>query len=481
MARFIEGAERDQVMLLPECLDDYVGESNPVRVVDAFVDLLDLAALGFKTKPEATGRPGYHPSMMVRLYIYGYLNQVQSSRRLERECGRNVELLWLTGRLQPDFKTIADFRKQNGPAIRKVCQQFVLFCRDIDLLDAGVVAIDGSRFKASNAKAKNFTREKLKRKLGEIDAAIARYMAEMDRADAAEAESGEPLPRARLQRLVRKLTHLIGQAERFRAVDAHMQASGATQVSLSDPDARSMATTARMPRVVGYNVQSVVDAKNHLIVAHEVTMHGHDHDALSAMAVAAREVMTADKIEAVADKGYYKSEEILACEKAGIAVIVPKPQTSSAGARGRFDRADFAYLAEDDVYRCPAGQPLTYRFTGQEGGKALRVYWFGGCADCTLKDKCTPGPQRRIRRWEHEAVLDRVQKRLDDDPSILALRSMTVEHPFGTIKAWMGATHFQMRRLPNVATEMALHVLAYNMKRVMKIIGMPALLKALAT
>jgi hypothetical protein len=306
-------------------------------------------------------------------------------------------------------------------------------------------------------------------------------MAEMDRADAAEAESGEPLPRARLQRLVRKLTHLIGQAERFRAVDAHMQASGATQVSLSDPDARSMATTARMPRVVGYNVQSVVDAKNHLIVAHEVTMHGHDHDALSAMAVAAREVMTADKIEAVADKGYYKSEEILACEKAGIAVIVPKPQTSSAGARGRFDRADFAYLAEDDVYRCPAGQRLTYRFTGQEGGKALRVYWFGGCADCALNDKCTPGPQRRIRRWEHEAVLDRVQKRLDDGPSILALRSMTVEHPFGTIKAWMGATHFQMRRLPNVATEMALHVLAYNMKRVMKIIGMPALLKALAT
>ncbi len=481
MAGFIEGADRQQVMLLPECLDDYVGESEPVRVVDAFVDLLDLAALGFKSKPEATGRPGYHPGTMLRLYIYGYLNRIQSSRRLERECGRNLELVWLTGRLQPDFKTIADFRKDNGPAIRQVCRRFVLFCREMSLLDARVVAIDGSRFKASNAKAKNFTREKVKRKLGEIDAAIARYMAELDRADAAEAESGEPLPRARLERLLRKLTHLVGQADRFRAVDARMKASGETQVSLSDPDARSMATTARMPRVVGYNVQSVVDAENHLIVAHEVTMHGHDRDALSAMAVAARDVMSADEIEAVADKGYYKSEEILACDKAGIAVTIPKSPTSNAGARGRFAKADFEYLAADDVYRCPAGERLTYRFAAQEDGKTMRVYWCGSCADCALKAQCTTGKERRVRRWEHEDVLDRVQSRLDADPSKLALRSMTVEHPFGTIKSWMGATHFQMRRLTNVATEMALHVLAYNIKRVTQILGTPALLRAMAT
>ena len=447
MSGFIKGLDRQQVMLLPECLDDYVDETNPVRAVDAFVELLDLAALGFKTMSEATGRPGYHPGVMLRLYIYGYLNRIQSSRRLERECGRNLELVWLTGRLQPDFKTIADFRKDNGPAIRKVCQQFVLFCREMSLLDAKTVAIDGSRFKASNAKAKNFTREKLTRKLGEIDAAIARYMAELDRADAAEAQSGEPLPRARLERLMRKLTHLVGQAERFRAVEERMKESGETQISLSDPDARSMATTARMPRVVGYNVQSVVDAEHHLIVAHEVTMHGHDRDALSTMAVAARDVMTADEIEAVADKGYYKSEEILASEKAGISVTIPRSPTSNAGARGRFDKADFAYLADDDVYRCPAGERLTYRFATKEDGKVMRVYWFGGCAGCALKDKCTTGKQRRIRRWEHEDVLDRVQQRLEADPSKLALRSMTVEHPFGTIKSWMGATHFQMRRL----------------------------------
>jgi transposase len=481
MSGFIEGASRDQAMLLPECLDDYVDESNPVRIVDAFVELLDLAALGFKTIPEATGRPGYHPGMMLRLYIYGYLNRIQSSRRLERECGRNLELVWLTGRLQPDFKTIADFRKDNGPAIRKVCQQFVLFCREMSLLDAKLVAIDGSRFKASNAKAKNFTREKLTRKLGEIDAAIARYMAELDRADAAEAESGEPLPRARLERLMRKLTHLVGQAERFRAVEERMKESGETQISLSDPDARSMATTARMPRVVGYNVQSVVDAEHHLIVAHEVTMHGHDRDALSTMAVAARDVMTADEIEAVADKGYYKSEEILASEEAGISVTIPRSPTSNAGARGRFDKADFAYLAAGDVYRCPAGERLTYRFATKDDGKVMRVYWFGGCGGCALKDKCTTGKERRIRRWEHEDVLDRVQQRLEADPSKLALRSMTVEHPFGTIKSWMGATHFQMRRLKNVRTEMALHVLAYNMKRVIQILGIPTLLTAMAT
>jgi len=476
MAGFVEGADRQQVMLLPECLDDYVDEENPVRVIDVFVEMLDLAALGFSAVPEATGRPGYHPGLMLRIYLYGYLNQVQSSRRLERECGRNFELIWLTGRLRPDFKTIADFRKDNGPAIRKVCQQFVALCRDIRLLDSSVVAIDGSRFKAVNAKARNFTREKLRRKLGEIDAAIQRYLTELDRADAVLATTGSALPEARIERATRKLAHLRKEADRLKAVEKRVDATGESQVSLSDPDARSMATTARMPRVVGYNVQSVVEAEHHLIVAHEVTMHGYDRDALSTMALAAGDAMAADRIEAIADKGYYKGEEILACEEAGVSVIVPKPMTSNAGAHGRFDKADFAYDSARDVYVCPAGEALTYRFTSQEDGKTIRSYWTGACAGCVIRDKCTTGKERRIRRWEHEDVLDRVQKRLDDDPTKLALRSMTVEHPFGTIKSWMGATHFRMKRLKNVATEMALHVLAYNMTRVMKIIGIPALI-----
>jgi transposase len=278
MARFIEGADRSQVLLLPDCLDDYVGDDSPVRAVDAFVDMLDLGALGFSVEPEATGRPGYHPGTMLRIYIYGYLNQIQSSRRLERECGRNLELIWLAGRLKPDFKTIADFRRDNGPAIRKACGEFVALCRGLSLLDSDLVAVDGSRFKAVNAKAMSFTREKLRRKLSEIEAAIETYLAEVERADEALDATGWTVPTERLNRTVRKLAHLKKEAERLRSVERRMDATGETQVSLSDPDARAMATTARMPRVVGYNVQTAVEAKHHLIVAHEVTNHGYDRE-----------------------------------------------------------------------------------------------------------------------------------------------------------------------------------------------------------
>ncbi|MEM8636996.1 MAG: IS1182 family transposase [Pseudomonadota bacterium] len=479
MGQFIEGVDRYQAMLLPEHLDDYVDQDAAVRAIDAFVDMLDLAGLGFQSSSAATGRPGYHPGLMLRIYLYGYLNQIQSSRRLERECGRNLELIWLTGRLKPDFKTIADFRKDNGPAIRKVCQQFVALCRDINLLDSKLVAIDGSRFKAMNAKAKNYTRGKLRQKLSEIDAAIERYFGELDRADEVFEQTGGVMPEARMERALRKVEHLRREAARYRSIEKRMDETGETQVSLSDPDARSMATTPRMPRVVGYNVQTAVDAENHLIVAHEVTMQGYDRDALSMMAIAARDAMGNDQLEAVADKGYFKSEEILACEQAGISVVVPKPQTSNARARGHFDKADFAYDAETDTYICPAQERLTYRFTGPQDGKAIRVYWANDCGSCIIKDKCTRSKERRIRRWEHEDVLERAQERLDKDPTQLAVRSMTVEHPYGTIKSWMGATHFKMRRLKNVATEMALHVLAYNMTRVMNLIGIPALIAAM--
>lgn len=375
MKRFIEGQDRNQSTLLPDCIDDYVDDENPVRAIDAFIDMLDLAALGFDIEPEATGRPGYHPATMLKLYLYGYLNQVQSSRRLERECGRNLELIWLTGRLKPDFKTIADFRRDNGPAIRRVCRQFVALCRDIDLLDASVVAIDGSKFKAVNAKARSYTREKLKRRLGEIDEAINRYMAELDRADEVLAKTGMHPVESRLSRVVKKLGHYRKEARTLRAVEQRMDATGETQVSLTDPDCRAMATTSRQPRVVGYNVQSVVETKHHLIVAHEVTNLGYDRDALSMMARAAKDVMASETIEAVADKGYYSGEEIVAAERAGVAVTVSKPNTSNAAAAGRFDKADFAYVAADDVYIYPAGERLTYRMTSEHDGKMVRMYW----------------------------------------------------------------------------------------------------------
>lgn len=480
MKRFIEGADRNQATLFPERLDDYVGEDNPVRAIDAFVDALDLSALGFDVVPEATGRPGYHPATMLKIYVYGYLNQVQSSRRLERECGRNVELIWLTGSLKPDFKTVSDFRKDNGPAIRNVCRQFVALCRDISLLDVDSVAIDGSKFKAVNAKAKNFTREKLRKRFKEIDERIQRYLSELDRADEVHSATGMPVREAEVQRVIDKIAWLKKEADKLAEIQAEMDRTGADQISETDPDARSMAITSRHPRVVGYNVQSAVETEHHLIVAHEVTNVGSDRNALSDMANQARDALGVEKLDAVADKGYYKGEEIVDCEDDDITVTLPKPKTSNAKADGRFDRSAFIYDAEKNIYICPAGQHLTYRMTRKEGGKVLHRYWTTACENCPVKHHCTPGKERRISRWERQDVLERVQQRLEDNPDKMATRRETVEHPFGTIKAWMGATHFKMRTLKHVATEMALHVLAYNMMRVIAIIGVPELVRAIA-
>ena len=288
-----------QTTLLPDCIDDYVDEDNSERAVDAFVKMLDLAELDFAIEPDATGRPGYHPATMLKLYVYGYLNQVQSSRRLERECGRNLELIWLMGRLKPDFKAIADFRRDNGPAIRKVCRQFVALCRDIDLLDVSLVAIDGSKFKAVNAKARSYTRGKLRRRLGEIDAAIERYMGELDRADEVLEKTG--MHPARMSRVIKKLAHYRKEARTMCAIEERMDATGETQVSLTDPDCRAMASTSKQPRVVGYDLQSAVETKHHLIVAHEVTNLCYDRDALSMMAHEARDAMASDTIEAIAE------------------------------------------------------------------------------------------------------------------------------------------------------------------------------------
>ena len=415
----------------------------------------------------------------MSVYVYGYLNQVQSSRRLERECSRNVELIWLTGSLKPDFKTIADFRKDNGPAIRNVCRQFVALCRDINLLNNDSVAIDGSKFKAVNAKAKNFTREKLRKRFKEIDERIQRYLSELDRADDVHSATGMPISDAQIKRVVDKVAWLKKEADKLAEVQAEMNRTGVNQISETDPDARSMAITSRHPRVVGYNVQSAVETEHHLIVAHEVTNIGTDRNALSDMSNQARDALGVEKLDAVADKGYYKGEEIVACEDDDITVTLPKVTTSNAKARGRFDRSAFIYDAEQDLYVCPAGQHLTPRMTRQEDGKVLRRYWTTACVTCPVKHHCTPSKERRISRWEREDVLDRVQQRLEDNPDKMSLRRQTVEHPFGTIKAWMGATHFKMRTLKHVATEMALHVLAYNMMRVISIVGVPELVKAI--
>jgi transposase len=346
MAGFVEGVDRGQSTLFPALLDEYVAEDNPVRAVDVFVDGLDLDKLGFVgVQPLDTGRPGYHPGMMLKLYIYGYLNRVPSSRRLERECQRNIEMIWLTGQLAPDFKTIADFRKDNGKAIREVCREFVALCRKLDLLSAASVAIDGSKFKAVNARDKNFTEAKMKRRLERIDESIARYLSQLETAD----RHGDAVPEAKVERLKSKIEKLKEEIVRLNAINAEMMKSEDKQVSLTDPDARSMATSGKDTGIVGYNVQIAVDTQHHLIVAHEVTNVGTDRHQLANMAEQARDEMAVETLDAVADRGYYDSEEIRACEESGITVTLPKPMTSGAKAAGRFGKQDFVYVAADDV------------------------------------------------------------------------------------------------------------------------------------
>src|ERR1700676_4560023 len=337
MTRFVVGDDRSQSTLFPERLDDYLDEDNPVRAVDVFVDELDLAGLGFGgVEPEATGRPAYHPATMLKIYVYGYLNRIQSSRRLERECQRNVELVWLTGRLVPDFKTIADFRKGNGEASSKVCRAFVLLCRRLDLLSAASVAIDGSKFKAVNARDRNFTEAKMKRRLERIEESIARYIAQLETAD----RRGDSVPEAKVAHFKDKIMKLNEEIARLGAIKAEMMKSKDKQISLTDPDARSMATSGKDTGIVGYNVQTAVDTKNHLIVAHEVTNVGTDRHQLLNMAEQARTEMGVETLDAVADRGYYEGEEIKACEESGITVTLPKPQTSGSKAAGRFGKQD---------------------------------------------------------------------------------------------------------------------------------------------
>jgi transposase len=477
MHRFIEGEDRMQQALLPHCLEDYVSEENPVRVIEVFIDELDLASLGFSGMvPAATGRPAYHPSTLLKIYLYGYLNRIQSSRRLERETQRNIELMWLTGRLAPDFKTIADFRKDNGMAIRAVCAQFVGLCRRLKLFTHAVVAIDGSKFKAVNNRDKNYTVAKVIGRMEQIEASIARYLRALDRADREEGDIAE----AKSVRLKEKIAGLRQQMQALKAMEQRVQDAPDQQVSLTDPDARSMATSGKGTATVGYNVQIAVDAEHHLIVAHEVINQGYDRHQLVPMALKAQQAVGSDQIIAVADRGYFSGDQVLSCEGTGIAPVVPKTLTSSGAKRGFFTRQDFIYNTEHDYYTCPAGAKLTKCKRRADHTEDFDFYrHLSACFTCSLKSRCTPTKLRRVKRWVNEDVLDRMQDRLDRMPEAMGVRRQTVEHPFGTLKAWMGATHFLTRTLDKVRTEMSLHVLAYNLKRMIAIFGTGPLMAAI--
>jgi transposase len=472
----LRGVDRGQSVLFPERLDDWIGEDSLVRVVDFFVEEQDLQRLGFaRSAPARTGRPGYHPAVLLKLFIYGYLNRIPSSRRLEREAGRNVEVMGLTGKLVPDHKTIADFRRDNGAGIRKVCAQFVELCRRIGVLKGAVVAVDGSKFKAVNNRDRNFTKGKIASRLAHLEAEVERYLEEADRIDRQEAGAARAERAAHLSGRFHRVRHEI---ERLMALDKALVDAPDGQISLTDPDARAMATRAQHSGHVGYNVQSVVDAETHLIVTHEVTNQGHDRDLLTKMATQAKAVLQREDMHILADKGYFSAQEILACHEAGITATVPRSDTSGARAKGHFVKSDFAYEHDADIYRCPAGQALTHRTTTEQQGLQMRRYWTNACKDCDLKSRCTTGQERRVSRWEHEHLVEASNARRRSPSAPMRVRRSTVEHPFGTIKSWTGPCHFLTRRLSDVRTEMALNVLAHNIKRMIALVGIKGLMAA---
>ena len=473
---YVEGESREQRVLFPEVLDDYISEENVVRFIDAFVDGLEMEELGFeRSAPKETGRPAYDPRDLLKLYIYGYLNRIRTGRILERECQRNMELMWLMRKLRPDFKTIADFRKDNRAAFKGVFRQFVLVCKQMGLLGGELVAVDGSKFKAVNSGQKNFSQRKLEKRLKEINKKVERYLDAMERADKQEKHD-----EITAEELKEKIDRLKQRKGRYEELLKELKASGHKQVSLTDADSRAMAMTPQGE--VSYNVQTAVDSKYHLIVEQDVTNDGLDNHQLLLMAQSAKQMLDQTDLHVVADMGYYNHEELKQCEETGITPYVSKPIVSKNTARGLFGKEKFVYEADGDCYRCPAGERLTFRFQSRERkDKKFRYYWTTACWGCPIKPQCTTNKKfRRLKRWEHEAVLERIEQRVGANPHIMKLRQQIVEHPFGTIKFWNDQRHFLMKGLEKVKGEFGLSTLAYDIKRAINVVGVRALVTALA-
>jgi len=462
----ITGLERSQLLLLPESLDDYVGAENPVRFIEAFVDGLDLAELGFaRVESKDTGRPGYAPADLLKLYMYGYLNRVRSSRRLEAETHRNVEVIWLLRHLKPDFKTIADFRRDNRNAFRPVFRQFVLLCKQLDLFGRELLAVDGTRIKAVNNKDRNFTYASLRQFIKLADQKLDDYLQRLDQSDAAERTTGG----SRVKNLGEKIAAVRERRDRCQKMLVELERTGEDQISLTDPDSRAMAAHTHV--AVGYNVQVAVDTKHKLIVEQQVTNQVLDMGLLTETAKPAKEILGVETIDVVADKGYFKIEDIEACEKAGMAPYVARPQRGPAVKQGLFRKDEFDYDAETDSVICPAGQRLQpYTSSLIRGLKKINYANRAACRDCPLRSRCTDNQFRSVSRLENEAVLDRMAARLAQRPGILDERRASVEHPFGSIKQWMYQGAFLMRGLEKVRAEFSLTALAYNIKRVLNLV-----------
>jgi transposase len=460
--------------MFPERLEDYVAAENPVRFLDAFVGQLDLGALGFaKAQVAATGRPPYDPAALLKLYLYGYLHRIRSSRLLETECQRNVEVIWLLGKLAPDFKTIADFRKDNLKPLRAVSGQFTVLCRKLELFGGQLLAIDGSKFGAVNARDQNFNAAKLEELIGRADARLAEYLQALDRADAAE-PTMEALDQAQL---AAKIAALREKQEWHKELLAQLQDGEEKQVSVTDPDTRKMPTA--QGTIVGYNAQMAVDDKHKLIAADEVTNQVTDYQQLANVALAAKANLEIKQAEVVADAGYYNAAEVDRCVEAGITPMIPKADTSANSARGLYGKSRFRYDEKKDVYVCPAGAELTHRFNTYELGRELRYYRASGCKTCALKKQCTRNKANRtITREANEGLMEAMAARMKAQPWKFKLRKTLAEHPFGTIKRWFGYTHFLLKGLEKVRCEWSLTTLAYNLKRVLNLVSFEKLMMA---
>jgi transposase len=467
------GLDRSQTLLFPERLEDYIGPENPVRFLDAFVGALDLHALGFaRARCADTGRPPYDPAGLLKLYLYGYLHRVRSSRSLEAECHRNVEVLWLLGKLTPDFKTIADFRKDNLKPIKAVARQFTLLCRKLELFGGELLAIDGSKFVAVNARDQNFNAAKLQDLIDRADARLAEYFQQLDTADAAE-------PGAATLTQKELATKIAALQERQ---DWHKELLGQLddeqkQVSVTDPDTRKMPTAHGT--IVGYNAQLAVDARHKLIAADDVTNEGTDLHQLADVALQARTNLEIKQAEVLADAGYYNAAEVSRCTEHGLTPLIPKNDTSANTARGLYGKSRFKYDATKDVYVCPAGGELTYRFATYELGRELKYYRATGCNQCALKKQCTRNKaSRTITREANEHLMEAMAARMKAQPWKFKLRKTLAEHPFGTIKRWFGYTHFLLKGLEKVRCEWSLTTLAYNLKRVLNLVSFEKLMAA---
>ena len=473
---YVKGEAPGQSSLFPVSLDELIPDDHLVRVINAYVAHLDLAALGFtKAVIKATGRPPYDPADLLKLYLYGYLHRIRSSRRLEAECQRNIEVMWLLGRLVPDHKTIADFRRRNHAGFTALCRAFVQFCRRAGLIAGELVAIDGSKFQAVASRRQLITPARLARQEQALEARIAEYLQQMEATDNAEAE--HEIDRTAMQEALR-LLH--AKRDDVQSAQALMEAMGVRQLVRTEPDAKDM-RTARGPRIA-YNVQTAVDAKHALILHHNVTDEGNDTRQLLPVAEAAKAVLEQETLTVVADAGYSNLTQFQACEDAGITAHVPPNRAPNHQGDGTlFERSRFSYNAEQDDYVCPNGKRLALKQLNARDQNRIYAASADDCAACALKSHCTQAQQRYVSRHTHEAAFERMQTRLAQAPAMMARRRETVEHPYGSLKYWiMGHARFLMRGLEGASTEMALAVSAYNLKRVINILGVPTLMEMMA-